>query len=97
MTGSLCYQGHYTIRGIFTPGLDLDWSRQVLMTQVERDTAEERSSPAPSPALVPGRTQGRLRVVRGLVRPVTRPRPHPRYVIIRDQELVVVEIQDLSR
>ena len=66
------------------------------MTQVERDTAEERSSPAPCPALVPGLTQGRLRVVRGLVRPVTRPRPHPRYVIIRDQELVVVEIQDLS-
>ena len=42
------------------------------MTQVERDTAVERRSPAPRPGQVDGPSE-----VRGLVRPVTSPSPDP--------------------
>ena len=44
------------------------------MTQVERDTAEERSSPAPRPGQEPGLE---VRELRRLVRPVTSPSPDP--------------------
>ena len=44
------------------------------MTQVERDTAVERRSPAPRPGQVPGPSDVS---VRGLVMPVTSPSPDP--------------------
>ena len=55
-----------------SPSLDWDCSRQLEMTQVERDTAVERRSPAPRPGQVDGPSE-----VRGLVMPVTSPSPEP--------------------